>query len=109
MMKYLLLNVDTTMIDIDSQTISTLYQLPLRDHKDPFDRLHIWHSIHMKLRSSHKVVNLVSMRKTGLFCLGRWTTKYCSNSTTGFINIFFSKSRVNQNIKPVPPSFLATG
>ena len=32
-------------IDIDSQTTATLYQLPLRDHKDPFDRLLIWHCI----------------------------------------------------------------
>ena len=32
-------------VDFDSQTTSTLYQLPLRNHKDPFDRLLIWHSI----------------------------------------------------------------
>ncbi len=36
-------------INIDSDTTSTLYQLPLRDHKDQFDRLLIWYAIRNRI------------------------------------------------------------
>ncbi len=36
-------------VNIDAEITSSLYQLPLRDHKDPFDRLLIWYSIQNKI------------------------------------------------------------
>ncbi len=32
-------------IDIDAETMASLHQLPLRNHRDPFDRILIWHAI----------------------------------------------------------------
>jgi len=32
-------------IDIDSKTMASLHKLPLGKHKDPFDRMLIWHAI----------------------------------------------------------------
>ena len=32
-------------VEISAETMATLYQLPLRGHRDPFDRILIWHAI----------------------------------------------------------------
>lgn len=32
-------------IDINAETMASLHQLPLRNHRDPFDRILIWHAI----------------------------------------------------------------
>jgi len=57
-------------IDIDSQTTSTLYQLPLRDHKDPFDRLLIWHSIKNKTTLISRDKRFRQYERDGLILLG---------------------------------------
>ncbi len=38
-----------TVINIDAEITSSLYKLPLRDHKDPFDRLLVWYAIQNKI------------------------------------------------------------
>ena len=57
-------------IDIDSQTTSTLYQLPLKDHKDPFDRLLIWHSIRSKTTLISRDNKFSQYEEDGLILLG---------------------------------------
>ena len=57
-------------IDIDSQITSTLYQLPLRDHKDPFDRLLIWHSIQHKTTLISRDGKFSQYKEDGLILLG---------------------------------------
>lgn len=32
-------------INIDADTMASLHRLPLRNHRDPFDRILIWHAI----------------------------------------------------------------
>ena len=56
-------------INIDSQTASTLYQLPLRDHKDPFDRLLIWHSIRHETTLISRDGKFDQYKKDGLLLL----------------------------------------
>lgn len=53
-------------VDIDSQTTSTLYQLPLRDHKDPFDRLLIWYAIRNKITLISRDGKFSQYKKDGL-------------------------------------------
>lgn len=57
-------------IDIGSQTTSTLYQLPLRNHKDPFDRLLIWHSIQHKTILISQDGKFSQYEEDGLILLG---------------------------------------
>jgi len=53
-------------INIDAQTTSTLYKLPLRDHKDPFDRLLIWYAIRNKISLISKDGKFSQYEKDGL-------------------------------------------
>ena len=57
-------------INIDSDTASTLYKLPLRDHKDPFDRLLIWHSIKNETTLISQDDKFSQYEEDGLILLG---------------------------------------
>jgi len=57
-------------INVDSETTSTLYKLPLRDHKDPFDRLLVWHSIKNKTTLISQDGKFSQYKKDGLMLLG---------------------------------------
>jgi PIN domain nuclease of toxin-antitoxin system len=46
--------------------VSTFYKLPKFEHKDPFDRLIIWQSIHNKLTLVTKEINFEDYKDFGL-------------------------------------------
>lgn len=56
-------------ININAQTTSSLYQLPLRDHKDPFDRLLIWYAIQHKITLLSKDGKFEQYKEDGLLLI----------------------------------------
>lgn len=53
-------------IDIEAEIMASLYQLPLRKHRDPFDRILVWHAIRNKTTLLSRDGSLKAYQQDGL-------------------------------------------
>lgn len=56
-------------IDIEAETMASLHQLPLRNHRDPFDRILIWYAIRNQVTLLSRDHAFIEYQKDGLLLI----------------------------------------